>query len=195
ARPHELEPGAVDDHRVGLFQILDRAQHQARRNTGQCRIIDAEQDDLLQHSVPCMRNRQPLEEGDGPIDAIDAAHPPELHVGHGLDLIDILDARIHDPDVRFAGIEDLARGAQHQPGEDRDLVRHQHRRERDDKEQTDILASIAEEDYEYNTTQPSLQRYLRGAAAPRLFLTGHRHPLCLEASGSITHNVYSVIMA
>ena len=185
-RPHELEARPVDDHRVGLFEVLDRAQHQARCDSGQCRVVDAEQDDLLQHSIARMRDGQPFEKGDGPIDPVDAPHPIELHVGHGLDLVDILDARIHNPDVGLAGIEDLTRSPQHQPDEDRDLVRHQHCREGDTEDQTDVFSLITEQDSERYTIHPSLRRRLRGGAARRRFSDGSSSP-ALPCSLGLDH--------
>src|SRR6516164_578606 len=73
-----------------------------------------------------MCNSQALVKRDSPVDAIYAAHPLELGVGHWFDLIDIFDAWIHDPNVGLSGVEDLAGRPQHQAGEDRNLVRPQH---------------------------------------------------------------------
>src|SRR5262249_48672757 len=83
-------------------------------------------------------------------------------------LVDVFDARIHDPYIGLASIEDLSRSPQHQPGEDRDLVRHQHRRERDAEDQTDVFGSITEENFERHTIHPSLRRRLRGSDATPL---------------------------
>jgi hypothetical protein len=57
ARPHELEAGPVDDQRIRLFQVLDRAQHHAGCDADEGRMVDAKQCDLLQEPIACVRNR------------------------------------------------------------------------------------------------------------------------------------------
>jgi len=84
----------------------------------------------------------------------------------------ILDAREADIWVMDPRVEDLACGAQHQPAEDRDLVRHQHRREGDTEDQAEIFGPIAEQDSERHTIHPSLQGPLGGGAARRRFPVG-----------------------
>src|SRR5215472_15370468 len=148
-------------------------------------MVDAEQDDLLERSIARVRDRQPLEEGYGPIDAVHASHAFELHLGHRLDLVDIFDTRIHYPDVGLAGVEDLPRGSQHQPGENRDLVRHQHCREGDPENEADVFGPIAEQD---------LQRHAIHSVLPRASSTRHRASERLAASRSMSHKVYAVIM-
>jgi hypothetical protein len=148
ARPHEFEASPVDDHCVRLFQLFDRAEHHLRRNANKRRIVDTKQYDLLQLPVAGMRHRQSLIKRHGPADAIDPAHTPKLAIGHGFDLIDIFDARVHDPDVCLPYVQDLARRAQHQPGKNRDLVRHQHGREGEAEDEAEIFGAIAEEHFE-----------------------------------------------
>src|SRR5215469_5490399 len=111
SRPHVLESCSVDNHGIWPLQVFDGAQNQMRNDARKRRIVDAEQNDLLQQPVGRMRNSQALVKRNGPVDAIYAAHPLELSVGHRFNLIDIFDAWIHDPNVGLPGVEDLARGA------------------------------------------------------------------------------------
>src|SRR5215471_863483 len=128
-----------------------------------------------------MCNSQALVKRDGPVDAIYAAHPLELGVGHWFDLIDIFDAWIHDPNVGLSGVEDLAGRPQHQAGEDRNLVRHQHCRKGDAENKPDVLGPIAKQHPKCDAIHASLlicrlrhavscnYRYMR--AAPEDVLT------------------------
>ena len=48
SRPHVLEPCSIDDHCIRLLQVFDSTQNQMRNDAGERRIVNTEQNDLLQ---------------------------------------------------------------------------------------------------------------------------------------------------
>ena len=48
SRPHVLEPCSIDDHCIRLLQVFDGAQNQMWDDARERRIVDTEQNDLLQ---------------------------------------------------------------------------------------------------------------------------------------------------
>ena len=55
---------------------------------------------------------------------------------------------MHDPDIGFAHVQDLAGGARHQSNEDRDLLRHQERRKADTEDEPEVFRPVTEEHFE-----------------------------------------------
>ena len=87
-----------------------------------------------------------------PIDSLDPPHAIQLHFGHGLDIVDELDVRIHDPNVSPLDVANLTRGQQHQPAEDRGLLRDQQRRECHAQDDAKKLGPIAGQHFQRNPT-------------------------------------------
>ena len=151
---------AVDDDRVRYAKVSQVAGQDLveGRCPDECGVIQAEQDDLFDHGglVPSRDARVDLDprlafiERDGPEDPLDASDTVQAVLEHGLDVVDITDRGIHDPEVGARDVGDLAARPEHQTAEDRPLLRDQQCRKSQPQHDPEELGLIADEHLQSN---------------------------------------------
>ena len=129
AGPHVMEAGLVHDDGVGLLQVAQPADDHVVGGPGQAGVVHAEQVDRLEVAVGRAGPRPALVKIDGPGDTRHAADAVNIVVGDGLDVVDVADAGVHDPDVGPGGVADAAGGPEHDAAEGGALLGDQQRGE------------------------------------------------------------------
>jgi hypothetical protein len=88
--------------------------------------------------------------GHGPRDTFDRTHAIDSQLGHRVGLVERFDAGLHDPDVSFAGFQNLACRGLHDGVEDGGLLTNEQRREGDAQNEREVLRGVVHEDAEGN---------------------------------------------
>jgi hypothetical protein len=142
----------IDDHRVRLSQISEPTDKNLLRGADERGVVQADENRLLIAAIGQPSAAQPFVEPNGPLDARRAADAVEVVLAHRLDVVDELHVGIHDPDLRALNVANLARGHQHQPAEDRGLLRNQQGGKRHAQDDAHELGAIAGQHAKRNPT-------------------------------------------
>jgi hypothetical protein len=118
----ELVTDAVDDHSVGMPQVVHRSEHHVAGRSHQRGVIDAHHDDHAKGSIEGFGPGLAFEQRLGPLHSPHSTDAIQVIIGQRLHFVEILGFPVHHPDVGVGDVHDLARGAPHDPGEDGALV-------------------------------------------------------------------------
>ena len=188
ARPEQLIAFEVHDHGVGFPQVEQVAQDHVRRCADKRRIIQAQQNRLLEVAVGQARTREAFVKANGPRNALDAANAVQIVFRERLDVVGKLNVAIHHPDARALDVANLSARLQHQPAKDRRLLRDQQRRERDTQDDAQVFAAIAGQHFERDPTHRTAP--LRSLRAGRPIDASEKSKMCC-ASFAMSSSEYS----
>src|SRR5262249_25390726 len=121
------------------------AQEHLPGRTGERGIVQPDDQRDREFSVEGLGHRVTLEEPHRPSHAGNAADPRQVGVLKRLGLVPVFRLWIHHPDLGIGDSENLARGALHDPGEDRGLVFEEEGAERDCENEPEVFRPVADQ--------------------------------------------------
>src|SRR6266571_859095 len=158
-REKEQVARLVDDDGVRLAQALPGTHEHLPGRARESRVVQPDEERHRELALQRPGNRVSLEEADRPLDARHSADAGQVRVLESLRLLPVLRLRVHHPDLGVGHVENLARRALKNIGEDGGLVLQQERAEGDREHQAEVLRPITgqhPEGHEIHRTPPRL---------------------------------------